>query len=72
MLQYENGKINSSPKKRFFLKGKTSVFIDWANVYGWTKSLKREVDAEELFGYLKTYKKSDGYIKIVPPASRGA
>jgi len=55
MLQHENGKINSSPKKRFILKGKTSVFIDWANVYGWTKSRKREVDAEELFGYLETY-----------------
>lgn len=42
-------------KKRFTLKGKTVVFIDWANVYGWTKSLRHEVDAEKLFSYLKTY-----------------
>lgn len=37
------------------LKGKAIVFIDWANVYGWKKSLKREIDAEKLFRYLKSY-----------------
>lgn len=37
------------------LKGKTAVFIDWANVYGWTKSLKREVNSQKLFKYLKSY-----------------
>ena len=37
------------------LKGKTAVFIDWANVYGWKKSLKKEVDPEKLFGYFKKY-----------------
>lgn len=37
------------------LKGKTLVLIDWANVYGWTKSLKKEVDPKALLGYLKTY-----------------
>lgn len=42
-------------KKRLVLKGQAFVFIDWANVYGWTKSLPREVDAEKLFFYLKTY-----------------
>lgn len=49
--------MNQKPKqyKRFLLRGRAVVFIDWANVYGWTKSLKREVDAEKLFGYLKTY-----------------
>ena len=30
--------------KRLRLKSKTVVYIDWANVYGWTKSRKREVD----------------------------
>lgn len=38
------------------LKGKTAVFIDWANVYGWKKSLKRLVDTKKLYKYLKTYK----------------
>jgi len=41
--------------KRLLLKGKSVAFIDWANVYGWTKSLKREVDSAKLFQYLKTY-----------------
>lgn len=31
------------------------VYIDWANVHGWSKSLKREVDPEKLFAYLKSY-----------------
>lgn len=38
------------------LKGKTMVFIDWANVYGWTKSLKKEVNPQKLYKYLKNYK----------------
>ncbi len=37
------------------LKGQTAVFIDWANVYGWKKSLKREVNPEKLFSYFKKY-----------------
>lgn len=37
------------------LRGKTCVFIDWANVYGWSKSLKKEVDLKKLFMYLKSY-----------------
>lgn len=41
--------------KKLILKGKATVFIDWANVYGWRKSLKREVDAGKLFAYLKLY-----------------
>lgn len=41
--------------RHLILKGKAIVFIDWANVYGWTKSLKREVDHAKLFAYLKTY-----------------
>ncbi|OGE19651.1 hypothetical protein A3J19_02010 [Candidatus Daviesbacteria bacterium RIFCSPLOWO2_02_FULL_41_8] len=46
-------------KKEFQLrlKGKTAVFIDWANVYGWEKSLKKEIKPEKLFKYLKSYPK---------------
>lgn len=40
---------------RLLLKGKTAVFIDWANVYSWKESLKWEVDPKKLFSYLKTY-----------------
>jgi uncharacterized LabA/DUF88 family protein len=42
-------------KKRILLKGKTAVFIDWANVYGWTKSIKSEIDISDLYRYLKSY-----------------
>lgn len=38
------------------LKGKTAVFIDWANVYGWRKSLKKEIHPQKLYKYLKSYK----------------
>lgn len=38
------------------LKGKTAVYIDWANVYGWKKSLKKEVNPQKLYKYLKNYK----------------
>ena len=37
------------------LKSKAAVFIDWANVYGWSKSIKQPVDPKKLFQYLKTY-----------------
>lgn len=45
-------------KKEFKLKlkGKTAVFIDWANVYNWKGSLKKGVDLKKLFNYLKTYR----------------
>lgn len=42
-------------EKIFKLKGKTLTIIDWANVYGWTKKLKWEVNAKKLYDYLKTY-----------------
>jgi len=38
------------------LKGKACVFVDWANVYGWRKSLKREVNPRKLYHYLKSYR----------------
>lgn len=37
------------------LKGKTAVFIDWANVYNWKDSLKKEVEPKKLYNYLRTY-----------------
>lgn len=45
-----------SNKKILKLKGKTAVFIDWANVYNWKKSLKGEVDPKKLHKYLSGYK----------------
>ena len=42
-------------KKILELRGKTAVFIDWANVHGWQKSLKKKVDLKKLFAYLKSY-----------------
>ena len=44
---------------RLRLRGKTAVFIDWANVYGWKKSLRKEVDPTKLYRYLKTYKETE-------------
>lgn len=38
------------------LKGKTFVCIDYANVYGWKKSLKKEIDLRSLFERLNNYK----------------
>ncbi len=38
------------------LKGKTAVFIDWANVYNWKKTLKKEPNLKSIFKYLKKYK----------------
>lgn len=41
--------------KTLILKGAAIVYIDWANVHGWEKSLKREIDIANLFAQLKTY-----------------
>jgi len=41
--------------KRLELRGKAIAYIDWANVYGWRKSLKQEIDPEKLYYYLKSY-----------------
>jgi len=40
---------------RFRIKGKALVAIDWANVYGWRKSLDWKLGCAELYNYLKTY-----------------
>lgn len=37
------------------LKGEAVVFIDWANVYRWKDSLKKEVNLKKLYKYLKGY-----------------
>jgi len=39
------------------LKGKTVVFIDWANVHGWQEKTKWQIDLGKLYQYLCTYKK---------------
>jgi len=43
-------------KKHLNLKSPSWVFVDWANVYNWKKSLNREVDPKKLYKYLKKYK----------------
>ncbi|MBI3559278.1 NYN domain-containing protein, partial [Candidatus Gottesmanbacteria bacterium] len=43
-------------KKILELRGQTAVFVDWANVHGWQKSLKKKVDLKKLFAYVKSYK----------------
>jgi len=40
------------------LRGKARVFIDWANVYGWKKSLKAEVNPRKLYRHCKSYKET--------------
>lgn len=41
--------------KRLILKGKAVVFIDWANVHGWEKNLKVEINPWKIFAYLSEY-----------------
>lgn len=44
-------------KQALFIGKDTLAMIDWANVYGWHKSLKWEVDPAKLFNFLNGYKK---------------
>ncbi|MFA6526326.1 MAG: NYN domain-containing protein [Candidatus Buchananbacteria bacterium] len=44
---------------KFKIKKNTLVLIDWANVYGWSKTLKWEIDPKKLFIYLKRPKVVD-------------
>lgn len=48
--------MSDTLRKVLSLRSPCSVYVDWANVYGWKKSLKREVSPKKLFKYLKTYK----------------
>jgi uncharacterized LabA/DUF88 family protein len=50
-------KYGKMKKFNLKLKGKTCVMVDWANVYGWSHNLRKEVDEIKLFKYLKSYKK---------------
>lgn len=56
-MKLTSDQVKKVVKKGFQLrlKGKTAVFIDWANVYGWKKSLKKEIKPEKLLKYLKSY-----------------
>lgn len=48
-----------NPKfKKLIIRGKAAVFIDWANVHGWEKSLKQNIDLQKLFSYLMEYKEA--------------
>ncbi len=47
--------MNKKQPQELKLKGKTAVFVDWANVYNWKKSLSKPVDPQKLFNYLKKY-----------------
>lgn len=50
--------------KHLKLKSPSWVFIDWANVYNWKKSLKREVDS--MYGHLgrEIFQIKNGIYKI--------
>lgn len=41
--------------KRMIIRGRAAVFVDWANVHGWEKTLKLEIDARKVFLYLSGY-----------------
>lgn len=41
--------------KRMIIHGMAAVFVDWANVHGWEKTLKLEINPGKLFLYLSEY-----------------
>lgn len=45
-----------SNSKKLLLKSKAAIFIDWANVHGWEKTLKQDISIEKMFLYLSEYK----------------
>ncbi len=49
-------------KFKFKLKGKTAVFIDWANVYGWNKHRHKPISPRKLYAYLKSYKEVENIL----------
>lgn len=53
--------INKTQFKKLNLRSKAAVFIDWANVHGWEKTLKQDIDVKKLFSYLSEYNE----IKII-------
>jgi len=48
--------MSKAKKQTLTLNGKTVVFVDWANVYNWKKSFKKEIDSRKIFKHLKSYK----------------
>jgi len=44
--------------KRLVIRGRAEVYIDWANVHGWEKTLKKAISLEKLFSYLSGYKET--------------
>lgn len=47
--------MSPAPDQYLKLLDKTVVFVDYANVYGWRDELKKPVDPQKLFQYLKKY-----------------
>ncbi len=43
----------------FHLRGKTLVLVDWANVYGWSKKMKWEIDPQKLFHFFERMEEVD-------------
>jgi hypothetical protein len=49
--------------KKLKLTGKAVVYVDWANVYGWRKSLKAEIDNIRLYHGKDIHPKSAEFLK---------
>ena len=47
--------MDKSQNFKLRLQGKACVCIDWANVHGWSNSLKQDVNVQKLYKYLKKY-----------------
>jgi len=47
-------KMQTKKSIKLRLRGPTLVFIDWANVHGWQRTLKRKIDLDAVQGELKT------------------
>ena len=43
-------------KLKLNLRDKTAAYIDWANAYGWRKTLKEKPDPQKIFKYLSELK----------------
>ena len=48
MLMKRNKNIR---KQELRLTAPAIVFVDWANVYGWQKSIKKDINPQEIFSY---------------------
>lgn len=50
-----NQSVGKKQFKKIIIRGKATVFVDWANVHGWEKTLKRDINLEKIFFYLTKY-----------------